>query len=110
MSTEEEQRQRADHYQHLYEQASEGKCGFSGMPLADCKRAVCDCFEFGWIEPIPVLLEDDGHTTKLTVGDGTEDWLMISSDLSRADQIALITRLLRTPCSVVDDAAEVGVF
>jgi hypothetical protein len=42
-------RQRADHYQHLYEQASEGRCGHSGKTLADCKRTICDCFEFPWV-------------------------------------------------------------
>lgn len=106
MKPEEEQRQRAEHFQHMYEQASEGKCGFSGMTLADCKRSICDCFEFPWVKhAVPVLIEDDGHTTKLTVGDGTEDWLMVSSDLTRDERIDLIMRLLLTPCLVVDSAA-----
>ena len=43
-------KQRADHYQHLYEQASEGRCGYSGMTLPECKGSICDCFEFPWVK------------------------------------------------------------
>lgn len=45
--------QRADHYQYLYEQASEGKCGYSGLTLGACKASICDCFEFPWVKPAP---------------------------------------------------------
>ena len=45
--------QRADHYQYLYEQASEGKCGYSGLTFGACKASICDCFEFPWVKPAP---------------------------------------------------------
>lgn len=43
--------QRADHFEHLYNAASEGNCGHSGMPLAVCKASICDCFDFPWVKP-----------------------------------------------------------
>lgn len=43
--------QRADHFQYLYEQASEGKCGASGLSLKECKASICDCFDFTWVKP-----------------------------------------------------------
>lgn len=46
-------RQRADHYEHLYQQASEGKCGPSGLTIGACKASICDCFEFPWVKPAP---------------------------------------------------------
>jgi hypothetical protein len=49
----EDHQQRADHYQYLYEQASEGKCGHSGLMLGACKASICDCFEFPWVQPAP---------------------------------------------------------
>lgn len=45
--------QRADHFQHLYEQASEGRCGHSGLTIGACKASICDCFEFPWVDPAP---------------------------------------------------------
>lgn len=45
--------QRADHFQHLYEQASEGRCGPSGLTIGACKASICDCFEFPWVKPAP---------------------------------------------------------
>lgn len=45
--------QRADHYQYLYQQASEGKCGYSGLTIGACKASICDCFEFPWVKPAP---------------------------------------------------------
>lgn len=45
--------QRADHYQHLYEQAAAGNCGYSGMAIAECKRNACDCSDFGETQAPP---------------------------------------------------------
>lgn len=43
-------KQRADHFQYLYEQASEGKCGASGLTIGACKATICDCFQFPWVK------------------------------------------------------------
>ncbi len=46
------ERQRAEHFQRLYEEASRGFCGPSGMTLRRCKATdLCDCFDFPWLEP-----------------------------------------------------------
>lgn len=82
--------------------AKHGDSGCEEITVYDHMNGDHEC---GCPGELPVLLEDDGHTTKLTVGDGTEDWLMVSSDLSRDERIDLIMRLLRNPCSVVDNAA-----
>lgn len=46
-------RQEAQYYRHLYEQASEGKCGHSGLTIGACKSSICDCFEFSWVKASP---------------------------------------------------------
>lgn len=54
--------------------------------------------------PLFVVLEDDGHTSKVTVED-TEDCLMVTSNLSRDEQLAALTRVLQRPCKVVSNVA-----
>lgn len=72
--------QRADHYQHLYEQASEGKCGYSGLTIGACKASICDCFQFPWVQPAPEEhpdpappVADDGRCTCTTVCESETD-------------------------------------
>lgn len=41
--------QRADHFEHLFWSAASGRCGHSGLGLVECKRSICDCFDFEWL-------------------------------------------------------------
>lgn len=61
-----EDKQRADHFEHLYSEASEGRCGHSGLTIGACKASICDCFEFPWVQPAP-----DEHPDPAPASTGT---------------------------------------